>query len=32
MFSDVVMEIDKSHFDEIMDKVKEENGITEIPN
>ena len=29
MFSDVVMEIDKSHFDEIMDKVKEENGITE---
>ena len=29
MFSDVVMEIDKSNFDEIMDKVKEENGVTE---
>ena len=29
MFSDVVMEIDKTKFDKIMDDMKEEKGITE---
>ncbi|HZJ82788.1 MAG TPA: pyruvate, phosphate dikinase [Clostridia bacterium] len=29
MFSDVVMDIDKSKFDAIMDVIKEENGISE---
>ena len=29
MFSDVVMGIDKSHFDEIMDDIKAKNGITD---
>ena len=28
MFSDVVMGIEKSHFDEIMDDIKAKNGIT----
>ncbi|NLN41517.1 MAG: pyruvate, phosphate dikinase [Clostridiales bacterium] len=28
MFSDVVMEIEKSHFDEIMDDIKAKNGVT----
>lgn len=29
MFSDVVMGIEKSHFDEIMDDIKAKNGITD---
>ena len=29
MFSDVVMDIEKTHFDEIMDDIKVNNGITE---
>lgn len=29
MFSDVVMEIDKSHFDKIVDEIKDKKGITD---